>query len=423
MKYKQLTFKEIRNFAIFGSGQFINLVTPLLVAPYVLSICGVENWGKIGVATSFYIILGIFIDFGSQLIGVKEISSNKNDVANITNYLNETYAFRICIFLLLAFIVTLLLLFVPNIDIQLYGLGSVSLLAQFLNPIWYYIGKENFASINKIIFFSKGLFVLLVYVLVKEKSDYVLVVFFLGIANTFVYSYYFLRIYISNQMSILSVSFTKLLELFRNELPIVISNLSISMYTHFPIIIVKYILGDYYAGIYKIGDLLLSLFRSYLVVFFNVSFPYVCAIFSKSQKEAFVYLKKINLFNGLIISIIIISFYFLFWFVIPLFEIEKKLFDSLLFCTRFLFVTFIIAINIPFYQLLLMNNQQRRIAQISFFGALLMLLSCFYLTKYFTLSGSIYSIYLVESFITISMIIVSWPFLNCTINNESPTSK
>lgn len=405
MKYKQLTFKEIRNFAIFGSGQFINLVTPLLVAPYVLSICGVENWGKIGVATSFYIILGIFIDFGSQLIGVKEISSNKNDVANITNYLNETYAFRICIFLLLAFIVTLLLLFVPNIDIQLYGLGSVSLLAQFLNPIWYYIGKENFASINKIIFFSKGLFVLLVYVLVKEKSDYVLVVFFLGIANTFVYLYYFIRMYVSNQMSILSVSLKNLFDLLRKEFPIVVSNLSICIYTQSPIFIINYILGDYHAGIYKIGEMILNVFRSYLSVFFNVSFPKFCSIYADNKANGIFYLKKVNSINILLLVLGIVCILIFGITILRHITINRTMYDLVIYYLGFVFIPIVIAVNIPFYQFLIFKNKQKILSRILSFSAILMLFGCYFFTKYFHLNGSLIAVFAIETIISLLIIL------------------
>lgn len=407
MNLKKIEFKEIRNYLIFGSGQFVNLLAPLLVAPYVISICGIEQWGKIGAATSVFIILEIFIDFGSKLLGVKEISSNKENKTRVSDYLSITYAFRLVALLFILFCLILILILVPNLDFKLYFLGSCLLISQFFNPIWFYIGVENFKRINRIIIFSKAIYVLSVYFVVNQKSDYVYVVFLLGIANIVVYSYYYLKISKEYKMSLLAVSKSKLIESVKREYPIVVSNLSIAVYTNFPILIIKYVLGDFYAGIYKVGDMFLSVLRSYLTVFFNVSFPKFCSIYFENKKEAILHLKKINIANILFLALIVITLYFVSFFFLNEFGLEKKLMNSLLFCKDFLFVSLIVALNIPFYQMLLLKNHQNKIARISFFGSILMFISCYFLSKNFNLQGSIISIYIVEIFITTSIIISS----------------
>ncbi|MDR7369795.1 oligosaccharide flippase family protein [Flavobacterium aquidurense] len=407
MNLKKIEFKEIRNYIIYGSGQFVNLLSPLLIAPYVISVCGIEQWGKIGAATSVYIILGIFIDFGSQLLGVKEISSNKNNQEHIRNYLNITYAFRLIVLLCISASCVLFLIVCPNLDFKLYSLGLWSLIAQFFNPIWFYVGTENFKRINKIIVLSKAVYILLVYLIIKEKSDYIYVVFLLGLSNTLVYSYYYFKISKTHGISLLSVSMDKLIVNVKKEFPIVISNLSISVYTNFPILIIKFLLGDFYAGIYKVGDMFLSILRSYLVVFFNVSFPKFCNLYAMNKKDAILYLKKINIVNISLLTLMIIVLYFVSFFFIYRFDISDKLKESFLFCTNFLFISLIIALNIPFYQLLILKNRQKSIARISFLGALIMLVSCYFLSLNFNLKGSIISIYIVETFITVCIIIAS----------------
>lgn len=408
MNLKKIEFEEIRNYIIFGSGQFVNLLAPLLVAPYVISVCGIEKWGKIGAATSVFIILGIFIDFGSQLLGVKEISCNREDKNYTSKYLNLIYAFRFIALIVIIFCSIIVLVIIPNLDFKLYLLGFWLLIAQFFNPIWFYLGVENFKRINKIIVLSKAIYILLVYLVVSQKSDYIYVVFLLGLSNTLVYSYYYFKIFRKYKMSLLSVSGIRLIDNVKKEFPIVISNLSISVYTNFPILIIKFILGDFYAGIYKIGDMFLGIFRSYLVVFFNVSFPKFCNLYSLNKKEAILYLKKINIINISFLVLLIILLYFVSFFLINMFDINEKLKESFLFCTNFLFISLIIALNVPFYQLLLFKNRQKNIARISFFGAALMFASCYFLTLKFNLQGSIISVYIVEIFITLSIIMTSF---------------
>ncbi|PBJ12706.1 oligosaccharide flippase family protein [Flavobacterium sp. ACN6] len=407
MNLKKIEYKEIRNYIIFGSGQFVNLLAPLLVAPYVISVCGIEQWGKIGAATSVFIILEIFIDFGSKLLGVKEISSNKENKNRVSEYLSVTYAFRFIALLFIIFCIIFVFVLVPNLDFKLYILGSCLLVSQFFNPIWFYIGIENFKRINKIIIISKAIYILSVYLVVNQKSDYIYVIFLLGIANILVYSYYYFKIFKEYKMSLLSISKNKLIDSVKKEYPIVVSNLSIAVYTNFPILIIKYILGDFYAGIYKIGDMFLSILRSYLTVFFSVSFPKFCSIYFENKREAISHLKKVNIANILFLALVVVILYIVSFFFINKFDLDKKVLTSLLFCTNFLFVSLIVALNIPFYQMLILKNQQNKIARISFFGSLLMFVSCYFLSKNFNLQGSIISIYIVEIFITTSIILSS----------------
>ena len=69
----------MKNFVIYGIGQIINLVSPLLVVPYLVAICEKEGLGKIGVGFSFALILNVLVDYGSYINGTKEISINRNN--------------------------------------------------------------------------------------------------------------------------------------------------------------------------------------------------------------------------------------------------------------------------------------------------------------------------------------------------------
>ena len=68
-----------KKFSIYGFGQFFNLVTPLLLIPYIVKVCGEENFGKVSVALAISFVLIVFIDYGSELVGVRDITINRND--------------------------------------------------------------------------------------------------------------------------------------------------------------------------------------------------------------------------------------------------------------------------------------------------------------------------------------------------------
>lgn len=397
--------KAVKDYLIYGSGQLINLIAPLLVAPKIILICGIENWGKVGVALSIFTLLGLFIDFGSNLLGVKEISSNKDDFSKIRSYLDLSFSFKwMVLFALLLVVIVVILVF----DIQeskLYFLGLTMLSAQFFNVTWIYQGLEKFSSINKVIFFSKSLYILLTFILIKKSGDYIYVLFLLGICNTLVYFFFFLKMVRFYKLTIFNVNFHLLRKFVKNEYSIFISNISISVYTQCPILIIRYLLGDYYAGIYKIGDMLLSIFRSYLSVFFNVSFPKFCSAYTKNKSDGILFLKKVNGINILLLGIGIFCCVFFGFLIRDTLQMNTKTQELIVFYSYFTIVPIITALNIPFYQFLIYKNQQKALSRILSFSSLLMLFVCFFLTKAFHLKGSLLAVFLIETVISFLIIL------------------
>ena len=76
--FQKLGAKQTKDFIIYGFGQAINLISPLLVIPYIVSICGEEGLGKAGVGFSFALIAIVLVDYGSYINGTKEVSINNN---------------------------------------------------------------------------------------------------------------------------------------------------------------------------------------------------------------------------------------------------------------------------------------------------------------------------------------------------------
>jgi O-antigen/teichoic acid export membrane protein len=399
--------KEHKNFLIYGFGQIINLMTPIFIAPYIIVTCGVENFGKVGVATSFYLILALFIDFGSSLLGVKEISVNKNDKNFIKKYLDVVYTLKIFIFSILFLAILLAILFFnQKIDSKLYLFSILFLIGQVINPLWFYQGKEDFKTSNVIIFISKSLYIALIFIIIKKAEHYVYVIFLLGLSNTITFLFYFIKIYFDNKLALFAVSYKELKNEFLTTYSILLSNIFIAIYSNSPIILVKLILGDYAAGIYKIGDMFLMVFRSYLSVFFNVSFPKFCVLYAENFGKGINYLKKINTLNIMLLLISSIAMYLFSLIYISSFSLEINQINTISFCNKFLFIPLLIALNIPFYQILIYENQQKAISKVIISSTIIMLLMCYVLTLKFKITGTLISIYISEALTTSLLIIL-----------------
>ena len=75
--------RSLKDVSIYMFGQIFNLVAPFIVIPYLISVCGIENFGKSSVALAIMFFLIVFIDYGTDIIVVKNISINRESKAQL----------------------------------------------------------------------------------------------------------------------------------------------------------------------------------------------------------------------------------------------------------------------------------------------------------------------------------------------------
>lgn len=387
---------SIKNILIHGAGQVVNLLAPFLVALYVIPVCGVDKWGIVGLVTTVYILLGLIIEFGANLIGVKEISAYRSKIAYLKNYIGLNYKYRLicCIVLTILLVIIFSIL---NVD-KTYYWGLTWIVAWYYNPIWIYQAQESFKKINHIIFWSKLIYVIGIYFLIKKPEDYVYVVGILGVANSIIYAWFYYKISKNTKLSVKRVKV-----FIQHNKSIVLSNFSISFYTQAPVFIIKIVLGNTYAGIYKIIDLFLVAFRSYLGVFFNVTYPSYCNLIATNFKAAKAYVFKMTFFNVMFLSIVAVIIVFIMPYLGEFFNLNNEVNEGLKLSSFLLFLPIIVALNIPFYQTLLFKNQHRKILLILSVALLITVVLGFVLTYNYGLYGIIATLYITEIFVTGSM--------------------
>ena len=104
MKIKEAIFSlnpnQLKNFSIYGFGQFINLVSPLLVTPYLIYVCGVQNFGKIGLGISIAFFLILIVDYGTDITGVKNISIKRGNNQALGKLFSTVFITKLFLFLL-----------------------------------------------------------------------------------------------------------------------------------------------------------------------------------------------------------------------------------------------------------------------------------------------------------------------------------
>ncbi len=388
---------SIKNIFTHGAGQIINLLAPFLVALYVIPVCGVAHWGIVSVVTSLYILAGLLVEFGANLIGVKELSAYRENLQYVRNYISLNYRYRLICCLLITMVLVAVFL-ILKVDPTYYW-GLTWMAAWYYSPLWIYQAGEDFKKINKIIFFSKFLYILSIYIFVKNKEDYVYVVGLLGICNSIVYGWYYYQIPKSR------IALKRVFVFVRQNKAIVVSNFAINCYTQAPVFIIDAVLGNTATGIFKIIDLFLTAFRSYLGVFFNVTYPRFCSLMMSGKGMARRYAYKMTVGNLLFLTGSVAVIVIALPYVLGYFDFSEEVRQGLNYSSYLLFLPVIIALNIPFYQVLLFRKQNGFIVGTSVVGLVITVVLGICLTRAYGLLGICVMMYTVEIFITMRFLL------------------
>lgn len=295
---KSFLFKEqIQKLSVYGFGQAFNLVTPLLVAPYIISICGEENYGKaaVGMALAFFLI--VFVDFGSEISGVREIAVNRENPTVLNKIFTTTY--NIKFLFLLAVLAISSLLFISfdyfRQEKTLFFFSLSIIIGQFINPTWFLQGVENVRYITLLNILSKIFYLLCVFLLVKKEADYVYINLYWGLgmilANLFVV-YLLIKKY---QLRLQVQKWTDLKTHFKKDFSIFSSQVFVSLQMYAPVVLISYFGNNLLAGQYKIIEQIIVVFRTYILLFFNYTYPRVCYLLSIDYKKG---IKAWLQFNG-----------------------------------------------------------------------------------------------------------------------------
>ena len=170
-------------------------IATILVFPYVSRVLGVEYIGIFGFINRTIDYFVLFSTLGISIIGVREIASCKDDIKKRS----ELFSSFLSLSLVLTFIIIVLYIIAVFSFAQLrehkllFFIGLSKLFFSTLLIEWFYQGIENFRFISLRDILIKVIYVISVFLFVKEKDDYVLFFilnFSMVTANSLVNLYY-----------------------------------------------------------------------------------------------------------------------------------------------------------------------------------------------------------------------------------------
>ncbi len=167
----------ISNFFSLSVLQALNMFLPLFTLPYLVRILGAENFGLVSFSLSIIMYFNILVSFGFELSATREISINRDNLEKVSKIFSTVMLIKILLFIFSYIVLTLLLIFVDRLGehVALYYVTFGFVFGNLLFPTWFFQGMERMKYITYINFVSRVLFTILIFVLVKERDDYIYV--------------------------------------------------------------------------------------------------------------------------------------------------------------------------------------------------------------------------------------------------------
>lgn len=391
------TNKQNINLLIYGIGQCFNLITPLLVIPYIVSVCGIENYGKasIGMAISFFMM--VFIDYGSDIIGVKEVAVNRDYHHKLQKTFAITFTAKLVSLLAVLLITSLLFYFIPffSSEKKLFFFGLPVLVGQFINPTWFLQGIENFKWITILTIFSKVIYLSGIFFFINQKSDYVFINFWWGIGAVSANGLAFYHVVSRYHFSFRNTRKEEVVQLIKGNFSMFSSQIFVSLQMYAPIMLIGFFGNSLMAGQYKIIEQIIVIFKTYIFLFFNFLYPRVCFLLEKNLKEG---LRFWKIYNGVNFGFVLLSMIIIYIFapnVVGYFtKIDVRKISELL--KLAVFIPLALSISIPLKQLLLGFNQQRLYIHVTMIVVIINLFLIIALMPEFGILGVLLTLILTE---------------------------
>jgi O-antigen/teichoic acid export membrane protein len=396
--------KKITDFLIYGFGQVINLASPLFVMPFIIFKCGEDGLGRVGVGFSFALILNGIIDYGSYINGVKEISINRENKEVLENRFRAIYFSKLLLMLLVFAFISLLIFAVPFFakDKALFFLSLTIVIGQFINPQWFFQGIENFKWISTVNVISKTIYIALVIIFINQKADYIYANLFFGIGAIIGNAIGLIWLMKKYSFSLTGFLYNDATKIIKEEFSFSVSQFFLSMYQFFPIIMISYVGGDFMAGQFRIIDQIVTIFKTYLNMFFYFVYANICYELNLSVKKGIRVWKEYNGFNFILLFAIMSVFFIFSEQILAYFKIAKESIPLVAKYFRIgLMVPLLVSISQPLRQLMFAFNENKVYIRITIIATILNFILLYVLTKNWGLEGAFFSIIFIEFIIII----------------------
>ena len=295
-KFQSENSKKISaNFMYLSILQGMNLILPLITFPYLVRVLGIENFGLLMFAQAFIVYFTMIVDYGFNLSGIREVSSNRNNKSKLIKIFSSIMIARFILALVGLIFLTIIVFSFEKFsqNWELYYLTFGIVIGTALFPTWFFQGMEKMKYITVLTVIAKLIFTLSIFLFVTTEKDFIYVPLINSLGFIFVG---FISLFIIFKDFNIRIKFQKWKRIkiqFIKGWHVFISKISINLYGATNTFILGIFTTDAIVGYYAIAEKVVRIITSLFAPFYQTIYPHVVSIVKKPKNEANNFLKKV----------------------------------------------------------------------------------------------------------------------------------
>ena len=289
-KLKSKTVRTLaENFLSLSLLKVVGLITPLITLPYLARIIGTEGFGAIAFAASVIVFVETITDWGFNYTATRDvaIAKSKNDLTRISKIFSEVITAKACLMLLCFVLLCITIQLIPTLRQYrlLLLLTFLYIPGQIMFPEWVFQAYEQMKYITILNVLSKLLFTVLIFVVIREKSDYIYQPLLTACGYAVSGIIAMIVIYRKFQIRFVRPSMKAMFARLKESTDMFISLILPNFYTNFSTVLLKTYFGSSVTGLYDAGKRLLGIMEQISQILSRVFFPFL----ARNRKKHNVY--------------------------------------------------------------------------------------------------------------------------------------
>ena len=275
---KNFAYKSVLTLSTY----LINFIT----FPYVARVLGVERIGLVNFVDNTVNYFLLFATMGVGLLGVREIAAVKEDKKRRDQVYSSVLALNLLFTLVSLGIYLLCVVTIPKLcqyD-ELFYIGTAKILFTVFLVEWFFTGVENFRYITLRIILIKVLYIISVFLFVRDTSDYRL--YFILTVGVVVLNALINQLYIRKFVRV-RWNNIQLFKYFKQNVTLGIYTLMTSMYLTFNVMYLGLVSNNTEVGYYTTAFKLYSVVLGFFTAFTNVMLPRMSSLLANGEKDRF----------------------------------------------------------------------------------------------------------------------------------------
>lgn len=348
------------NFGFLMLLQIAGYVFPLITIPYLARVIGVDGFGKVAFAAAVIVWFRTIAEWGFNYTATRDVARNRDDLDKVSEIFSNVLWARV----FLMFISLVILLIAISV-IPYFKENQTILLVTFLLvpghilfPDWFFQAMERMKYITIFDLLSKALFTALVFVLIKEESDFILQPLFVSLGYVLSGAIAMYIIVVKWKIKIHPPKPKIVFSTIRNSTDVFVNNIMPNLYNSLSTVLLGFMGGSVSNGLLDAGSKFVAVAQQFMTVLSRVFFPFLSR---KIDKHA-MYAK---------LSLIVAAFSSLCLFIaapliIKLFFTEEFYSAIIVLKIMSLSIVFITMINVYGVNYMILKGREKELKNITF---------------------------------------------------------